>query len=78
MGRRKKVKTPPLIGITVGGPVPGIRFRVDMNAQAHVVLLPNNPAYCAASYTYYPQLTALSEMVAKFSHCIKREKPCDT
>ena len=80
MGRRKKKpkKDPPLIGITVGGPAPGMRFVADFNANAHVVLLPTDPVYCAASYTYFPQLTALGEMIAKFSHCIKREKPCST
>ncbi len=77
MGKKKKKKekkNPPLIGITVGGPAPGIRFVVNMKAVAHVVLLPHDPVYCAASYTFYPKLTATGEMVAKFSHCIKREK----
>jgi len=71
--KKKKKKEPPLVGLTVGGPAPGIRFMADFDAQAHIVLLPTNPVYCAASYTYYPQLTALGEMIAKFSHCIKRE-----
>lgn len=73
--KKKKKKNPPLIGLTVGGPTPGIRFIADFDANAHVILLPTDPVYCAASYTYYPQLTALGEMVARFSHCIKREKP---
>jgi len=76
--KKKPKKEPPLIGLTVGGPAPGIRFTADFNAQAHIVLLPTNPVYCAASYTYYPQLTALGEMIAKFSHCIKREPICNT
>lgn len=60
------------MGVTIGGPSPGIRFQVDLDAEAHVILLPNNPHYCAAIYRYNPQLTALREIVAKFSHCIKR------
>ena len=72
--KKKKAKSLPLIGITVGGPAPGVRFVVDMEAVARVVLLPHDPVYCAASYTFYPKLTATGEMVAKFSHCIKREK----
>lgn len=70
--KKKKEKKVPLMGITVGGPTPGVRFVVDMKAAAHVVLLPTNPTYCAASYTYFPRLTALNEMIAKFSHCVKR------
>ncbi len=80
MGRRKKKKekkTLPLIGVTIGGPAPGVRFVVDMKAVAHVVLLPRDPVYCAASYTFYPKLTATGEMVAKFSHCIARPTPGD-
>lgn len=73
--KKKPKKEPTLIGLTVGGPAPGIRFVADYSALAHVVLLPKDPVYCAASYTYFPQLTALGEMIAKFSHCIKREKP---
>ena len=73
MRKKKKKKNPTLIGLTVGGPAPSIRFIVDMNATAHVVLLPTDPVYCAAVYTYFPQLTSLSEMAAKFSHCVKRQ-----
>ena len=72
--KEKEKKASPLIGLTVGGPAPGVRFIADMNAAAHVVLLPTDPVYCAAVYTYFPQLTSLSEMIAKFSHCVKREK----
>lgn len=71
---KKKKKKRPLIGVTVGGPTPGIRFQANLNAEAHVILLPNNPFYCAAVYRYNPQLTALREMVAVFSHCVKREE----
>ena len=75
MGRRKKkkkIKKKILMGVTVGGPAPGIRFQVDFNAAAHVVLLPTDPHYCAAIYSYVAQVSAINEVIAKFSHCVKR------
>lgn len=69
---KKKNKRKPLMGVTVGGPTPGMRFEVDLNAEAHAVIIPNNPFYCAAIYRYNPQLTATNELVAVFSHCVKR------
>lgn len=78
MTRKKKKKKEKIkrveIGVTSGGPTPGVRFKIDFNAEAYVVLLHNNPHYCAAVYVYIPKLTSFGEMVAKFSHYVKREK----
>ncbi len=72
MKKKKKKKKKPLIGVTVGGPASGMRFQVNLNADAHVILLPSDPFYCAAVYRYNPQLTRLKELIAVFSHCIRR------
>lgn len=72
MNKKKKKRI--LIGITVGGPMPGIRFQMDLSKNTHVVLLPSNPFYCAAIYVYTKQLTATREVVAIFNHCVPRPK----
>ena len=72
--RKNKRKMGTLMGVTVGGPTPGMRFQVDLNAEAHAVVTPTDPHYCAAIYRYNPQLTAIKELVAVFSHCVPREK----
>ena len=74
MSRKKKEKKKNIIGVTVGGPTPNIQFQVDFNKKTHVILLPANPVYCAAVYGYTLKPTALNEMIAIFSHCIKRGK----
>lgn len=74
MTRKKKKVNKVEIGVTVGGPTPGIQFKIDFNAEAHVILLHNNPHYCAVVYVYAPKLTSFGEMVAMFSHYIKRKK----
>ena len=76
MTRKKKKKkiNKVEVGVTSGGPTPGVQFKIDFNAEAHIVLLHNNPHYCAAVYVYIPKLTPFGEMIAKFSHFIKRNK----
>jgi len=71
--KKKKEKVKKVeVGVTSGGPTPGVRFKIDFDADAHVILLSNNPHYCAAVYIYVPKLTPFGEMVAKFSHYIER------
>lgn len=72
MNKKKKKRI--LIGVTIGGPSPGIRFQMDLSKNTHVVLLPSNPCYCAAVYVYTKQLTAAKEVVAMFNHCVPRPK----
>ena len=69
---KKKKKKKHLIGVTIGGPTPGIQFVVDFNKKTHIILLPNNPFYCAAVYVYTLQFTAIGEMSAMFNHYIYR------
>ena len=72
MNKKKKKKK--IIGVTFGGPTPGVEFVVDTNKKTHLVLLPDNPHYIGAVYKYVSKLTVLNEMIAVFSHCIKRPK----
>ena len=73
--RKKKSRTGlSVVGITVGGPTPGQRFQVDLNKKGHMIILSNNPHYCAAIYNYTTKFTPLNELIAIFSHCVKRPK----
>lgn len=72
MKKKKKNKRKLTLGVTIGGPTPGIQFQVDNDKKAYISLLPTDPFYCAAIYKYIP--TPLDETIAVFSHCVKRPK----
>ncbi len=68
---KKRIK---VIGITVGGPAPGVQFQVNPHTIFHKIILPNSPHYSVALYIYTKQFTATNEMIATFLRCIKREE----
>lgn len=70
-GRKKKK-----IGITVGGPMPGLRFIIKPDKQHYFFATPTDPVYCGVYYTLVNRLTLLKEQMATFAHSLERNKSC--